>query len=167
MAKSRTLDVVIETPRRSRNKFAFDESSKIFRLTKVLPAGYSFPYDFGFIPGTEAPDGDPLDVLVLMDEPTFPGCVVSVRLLGAFEAEQTEKGKTTRNDRLIAVAQEARDYAQLRSLKDIESNLRKELEHFFVTYHQTRGVKYKILNVCGPTHAASLIQNGKRKKSRK
>jgi inorganic pyrophosphatase len=161
------LDVVIDTPRRSRNKYAFDESSKSFRLSKVLPAGYSFPYDFGFVPGTEAPDGDPLDVLVLTDEPTFPGCVVAVRLLGAFEAEQTEKGKTTRNDRLVAVAEEARDYAQLRSLKDIEQNLREELEHFFVTYHQTKDSKFKILNMCGPTRAATLVQNSKRKKPRK
>jgi inorganic pyrophosphatase len=69
------LQVIIETPAGSRNKFAFDPDQKIFALKKVLPAGMSFPYDFGFLPQTLAPDGDPLDVLLLMDEPAFPAAL--------------------------------------------------------------------------------------------
>src|SRR3982750_1608163 len=99
------LNVVIETPKGSRNKYNFDGSLGLFKLGGVLPAGHSFPYDFGFIPQTTGGDGDPLDVLVLMDEPAFPGCLIRSRLIGVIEAEQTEhNGETTRNDRLIAVA---------------------------------------------------------------
>jgi inorganic pyrophosphatase len=170
MPNAETLDVIIETPRGSRNKFEVDEKTKTCRLSKVLPAGFTFPYDFGFVPGTLAGDGDPLDILVLMDAPAVPGCVVSVRLLGAIEATQTENKTTTRNDRLIAVATEAHDYQHLRTLKDIETNLRRELEHFFTTYHQMNGVKFKILNLCGPERAKALIKKasqkfGKKKKS--
>jgi inorganic pyrophosphatase len=75
--------VVIETPKGCRNKFKYDPKLKRFRLDKVLPAGSSFPYDFGYVPGTLAEDGDPLDVLLLMDESPFPGCVVPGRLAGA------------------------------------------------------------------------------------
>src|SRR5438876_43986 len=98
------LNVVIETPQGSRNKFTFDEELCLFKLGGVLPLGAAFPFDFGFLPDTMGQDGDPLDVLVLMDEPAFPGCLVPARLIGVIEAEQTEKGKTERNDRLIAVA---------------------------------------------------------------
>ena len=68
--------VVIETPKGSRNKYAFNDEQKVFELKKVLPAGMTFPYDFGFVPSTKAEDGDPVDVLVLMDEPAFAGCVL-------------------------------------------------------------------------------------------
>jgi inorganic pyrophosphatase len=78
----RELRVVIETPKGSRNKYAFNPDLGVFELRKVLPAGMVFPYDFGFVPRTRAGDGDPLDVLVLMDEPAFPGCVLGCRLVG-------------------------------------------------------------------------------------
>src|SRR4028119_2143117 len=95
----------VETPEGSRNKFDFDEELGLFKLGGVLPAGAVFPFDFGFVPATRGGDGDPLDVLVLMDEPAFVGCLVPARLIGVIEAEQTERdGETARNDRLIAVA---------------------------------------------------------------
>lgn len=103
------LNVIIETPKGSRNKFNYDEDYNLFKLGGVLPAGAVFPFDFGFIPSTIGGDGDPLDVLLLMDEPAFPGCLVSSRLIAVIEAEQTERdGETTRNDRLIAVAADSR-----------------------------------------------------------
>ena len=85
--KDNLLQVVIETPRLSRNKFAFDPDQHIFALKAVLPAGMAFPYDFGFLPRTIAGDGDPIDVLVLMDEPAFPGVLVPSRLIGVIEGE--------------------------------------------------------------------------------
>jgi inorganic pyrophosphatase len=88
--------VVIETPKGSPNKFAFEPRFGTFVLKGVLPAGAVFPFDFGFVPSTRAEDGDPVDVLVLMDAPAFPGCVVPSRLVGVIEAEQTEGGKTER-----------------------------------------------------------------------
>jgi inorganic pyrophosphatase len=87
------LQVIIETPKGSRNKYAFDPEQEIFALKKVLPAGMAFPYDFGFIPSTLGGDGDPLDVLVLMDEPAFPGCLLKCRIIGVIEGEQGDKTK--------------------------------------------------------------------------
>src|SRR5438270_4478570 len=116
---SAVVRVVIETPKGSRNKYAFDLEEKVFILKKVLPAGMAFPFDFGFIPSTRGDDGDPVDVLVLLDEPVPAGCKVSARLLGVIEAEQTEDGKTERNDRLIAVAEANQEHDGVRSLKDL------------------------------------------------
>jgi inorganic pyrophosphatase len=98
------VQVIIETPKGSRNKYAFDAEQKVFELTKVLPAGMPFPYDFGFIPSTLAEDGDPTDVLVLMDEPAFPGCLLKCRTIGIIEGEQGKGKKSERNDRIIAMS---------------------------------------------------------------
>jgi len=95
------LNVVVDTPKGSRNKYKFDERQGQWRLGKVLPQGMSFPYDFGFIPSTRGEDGDPVDVLLLSDVPSFPGCIIPARLIGVIEAEQTEGEKTVRNDRLV------------------------------------------------------------------
>src|SRR6202030_2361459 len=103
--KDGLLQVIVETPKGSRNKFSFDPEQEIFALKKVLPAGMVFPYDFGFLPKTIAPDGDPIDVLLLMDEPAFPGIAVRARLIGIIEGEQMDGKKRIRNDRLVAVAE--------------------------------------------------------------
>lgn len=92
-----------------------------------------FPFDFGSIPGTVADDGDPLDVLVLMDEPVFSGCVVEARILGAIKAKQTQNGATERNDRLIAVAAKSHTHGSLKSIEDVDKTLLTEIEHFFVS----------------------------------
>src|ERR1700686_915727 len=80
-----SIQVVIETPKGCRNKYAFDPKLRSFKLSRVLPDGMVFPYDFGFVPSTLAEDGDPIDVLLLMDAPAFPGCVVDSRLIGGME----------------------------------------------------------------------------------
>src|SRR5882757_11500967 len=105
------LRVVIETPKGSRNKFAYDSDERIFELKKVLPAGMAFPYDFGFVPLTEADDGDPVDVLVLMDEPAFPGCALTCRPIGVIEGEQGNQKKKERNYRIVAIEQDAHSWA--------------------------------------------------------
>src|SRR5271156_283582 len=97
--KDGTVQVIVETPAGSRNKFAFDPDQSVFALKKVLPAGMVFPYDFGFLPQTLAPDGDPIDVLLLMDESAYPGCLVASRLIGVIEGEQLDGKKKVRNDR--------------------------------------------------------------------
>ena len=95
-----TFQVVIETPKGSRNKYAFDQDARVFALKKVLPAGMTFPHDFGFVPSTKAEDGDPIDVLVLMDEPAFPGVLLKCRPIGVIEeGEQGKRGDKERNDR--------------------------------------------------------------------
>ena len=84
------VNVIIETPRGSQNKFDFDPKLRVFVLKKTLPMGTVFPFDFGFIPKTLGEDGDPLDVLVITDEPAYPGCMVHARLLGVLEARQED-----------------------------------------------------------------------------
>lgn len=154
------LRVVIETPKGSRNKFAFNPDEHIFELKKVLPAGMTFPYDFGFVPLTEADDGDPVDVLVLMDEPAFPGCVLSCRPIGVIEGEQGDKKNAERNDRIVAVEQDAHSWADIKTLEDLGKQFCKELEEFFVNYHKLSGKKYRVLGVKGPAQARKLVKTG-------
>ncbi len=124
------LQVIVETPAGSRNKFAFDPDQRIYSLKKVLPAGMVFPYDFGFLPKTLAPDGDPIDVLLLMDEPAFPGIAVRARLIGVIEGEQLDGKNKIRNDRLVAVAEANHMYSNVRKLKDLPSKWVEELQEF-------------------------------------
>jgi inorganic pyrophosphatase len=155
--KSGRLHVIIETPRGCRNKYSYDEKRKLFKLGSVLTAGAVFPFDFGFIPGTIGEDGDPLDVLVLMDEPAFPGCFVICRLLGVIEAKQTEDGKTERNDRLIAVSANAETHRDVKSLGDLGKELIDQIEHFFVSYNAAKEKKFKPVGRFGPKRARRLI----------
>jgi inorganic pyrophosphatase len=156
--KDDLLQVIIETPAGSRNKFAFDPDQSVFALKKVLPAGMTFPYDFGFLPQTLAADGDPIDVLLLMDEPAYPGCLVPSRLIGVIEGEQIEGKKRIRNDRLLAVADANHMYANIRKIKDLPSKWVKELEIFFVNYHNLEGKKYRLLGCKGADAARMLIK---------
>ena len=156
------IQVVIETPKGSRNKYALDVKQKVFELTKVLPAGMVFPYDFGFIPSTLAEDGDPTDVLVLMDEPAFPGCLLKCRTIGVIEGEQGKKNKAERNDRIVAIEQMNHSYAHVKHVDDLGKKFVKELEEFFVHYHELTGKEYRILDVKGPKEARRRIKDGMR-----
>lgn len=160
--KTDLLQVIVETPSGSRNKFAYDPDQGIFTLRKVLPAGMAFPYDFGFLPQTIAPDGDPIDVLLLMDEPAYPGCLVCSRLIGVIEGEQLEGKKKIRNDRLIAVADANHQYANIRQLKDLPSKWVEELEKFFVHYHSLEGKQYRLLGGKGISAAMRLIKQAQK-----
>jgi len=151
------LRVVIETPKGSRNKYAFDSQQNVFLLKKVLPAGMAFPYDFGFVPSTHAEDGDPIDVLVLMDEPAFAGCVLTCRPIGVIEGEQKDGKKRIRNDRIVAVEQDNHSYAAINHIDDLGKPFVRELEEFFVNYHELSGTQFKILDVRGPREAQRRI----------
>jgi inorganic pyrophosphatase len=153
------VNVVIDTPKGSRNKYKYDEQLGLFRLSKVLPLGSCFPYDFGFIPATRAEDGDPVDVLVLMEEPTFCGCVVPVRLLGVIQAEQTHQGKTVRNDRLIGTIETPFNRPEVRSLGELSLNRLDEIEHFFISYNDVEGRQFKPLGRHEPKVAEKLVQD--------
>jgi inorganic pyrophosphatase len=152
------INVVIETPRGCRNKYKFDDRLGVFRLSSVLPAGAVFPFDFGYVPGTKAEDGDPIDVLLLVDEPVFPGCIVRSRLIGVIEADQTENGKTERNDRLLAVACSSHDHDGITTIKDVDENLRHEVEHFFCSYNDEKGKRFEIRGMRGPRAAMKLLR---------
>jgi inorganic pyrophosphatase len=156
------IQVVIETPKGSRNKYAFAPDQKIFALKKVLPAGMEFPYDFGFVPSTKTEDGDPVDVLVLMDEPAFPGCLLNCRPVGIIEGEQGKKKNAERNDRVVAIEQDNHSYSHIKHVKDLGKPFVEELEEFFVNYHKLSGKKYRVLDVRGPSEAFRRIQDGVR-----
>jgi inorganic pyrophosphatase len=156
------LQVIIETPKGSRNKYAFNPDQRIFELKKVLPVGMAFPYDFGFVPSTIAEDGDPVDVLVLMDEPAFTGCLLRCRLIGIIEGEQGKKKDCERNDRIVAVEEENHSYAHVKHIKDLGKKFVNELEAFFVNYHELSGKEYRILDVRGPKEAKRRIRDGLR-----
>lgn len=160
-AESGELNAVIDTPKGSRNKFEYDERLGLFKLSGVLPAGAYFPFDFGFVPSTTGGDGDPLDVLVLMDEPAFTGCLVPARLIGVIEAEQTEQGgEPERNDRLIAVAAASRTHGSLRSLGSLDEKLVEEIEHFFISYNEIKGKIFKPLGRFGAARAKAVVEEG-------
>jgi inorganic pyrophosphatase len=150
------VNVVIETPQGQPNKFKYDPELGAFRLSRVMPVGMVFPYDFGFLPGTHAEDGDPLDVLVLMDSPAYPGTVVEVRLIGVLRCTQGEKGQpSVRNDRLIAVASEAKTYRADR-LRDLGPQLLDQIEAFFVDYNRIAGRRFKVVKRSGRKAALAV-----------
>ena len=161
--EGKLLNAIIETPMGARNKFAYDEKLGVFRLKKVLPAGHVFPFHFGFIPSTWAEDDGPLDVLVLMEEPAFPGCLVETRLLGAIEATQTKKGRKMRNDRLIAVADKMPSLAHYRNLKNVPESVLAQIEHFFISYNQAEGKTFTPIGRADAARAKKLVQEGERK----
>lgn len=163
--------MVVETPRGNHNKYKYDEKTGRIKLSKVMPEGMMFPYDFGFLPETRSEDGDPLDVLILSDAPTFPGCQIDCRLIGVIKAEQTENAKQSRNDRLIAVAEASVLYSGVRELSDLEAVVLQQIEDFFVNYQKVRNVEFEITGREGARsaeevhQAARQIPRGKRKKA--
>jgi inorganic pyrophosphatase len=152
------LNLIVDTPKGCRNKYKYDEKHGLWRLSKVLPLGASFPFDFGFIPSTRGEDGDPIDALVLLEERAFPGCIVPARLIGVLEAEQTEQGKTVRNDRLVTVVETPYNPPTFHSLQELNSQCLDEIEHFFISYNQMEGRQFKPLGRHGPEKAQEMIE---------
>src|SRR6476661_2733805 len=127
-AKKGTCRAIIETPKGSRNKFDYDPESNLFMLGGLLPEGMMFPFDFGFIPGTLGEDGDPLDIMVLMDAPAHVGCLIEVRIIGIIKSEQSEEGKTETNDRLLGAAVHSYDHEDLQTIGDVSKTLLAQVE---------------------------------------
>ena len=157
------LQVVIETPKNSRNKYAYDHDRGALVLKKVLPPGMLFPYDFGFVPSTLAEDGDPIDVLVLMDEPAVPGCVLDARAIGVIEGvDELEGGETQRNDRLLAVASVSHTFADIDDVAQLPTRLVENMQEFFSNYPRLLGGKvYKVIGREGPAEAKRLIEEAR------
>ena len=161
------IRIVIETPSGSRNKYAFDEKEKIYVLKKVLPAGMTFPYTFGFLPSTLAEDGDPMDVLILMDEPALQGCLVKCRPIGIIEGEQRDKKDTVRNDRVVAIEENNHELAFIKHIDELGKQFIEEVEKFFVNYHEMSGKKYRILDCKGPKEAHRRVKGAMKAAKRK
>jgi inorganic pyrophosphatase len=150
---------VVETPKGSQYKLKYDEEQQAFRLSHVLPVGMSFPFDFGFLPGTRGGDGDPLDVLILMDAPCPMGCLVDARLIGVLEVEQREAdGAVVRNDRLIAVATTSTTHRETRELRDVSPALLTQIEAFFDQYNRLDGKRFRVVHRRGSGAAMALAR---------
>ena len=154
---------IIETPRGRRNKFKYEPDSGLFALSNLLPEGFSFPFDFGFIPSTVADDGDPLDIIVLMDEPAHVGCSLKVRVIGVIRVEQIEDGKKSENDRLVAVAERSYQYQDVTSISDLQKPMLQQITEFLALYNKNSGKQDKIKGVDGPERAVELLQTAIRK----
>jgi inorganic pyrophosphatase len=162
--QGRLARVVVETPKGSGNKLKFDPDLGAMLLDRVLPAGMTFPFDFGFIPATVADDGDPLDAIVLLDSPVHPGCVVPARLIGELRAEQREgRGPWSRNDRLLAVAAASKAHAGTRSVRDMDRFLLESIGAFFTDYHRLDGDSFRVVGRGGPAAARRSVQAAHRR----
>ena len=160
--KKGMVNVIIETPRGSQNKFDFDPELRLFKLAKTLPMGTVFPFDFGFVPGTKGEDGDPLDILVIMDQPAYPGSYVVCRLIGALLADQKEKnGKVVENNRLVGVSDCAVLYADINRPQELNKAMIKEIENFFIDYNKHEGKEFTPKGWVEADAAMKLIEKGK------
>lgn len=136
------VNVLIEIPGGSKNKYEFDKDMNAFALDRVLFASVQYPYDYGFIPNTLADDGDPLDGMVIMDEPTFPGCVITAKPIGMLE--MIDGGD--RDEKLLCVPSEDPRYDGVSSLKDISPHRLEEIAEFFRTY---KNLEKKVTEILG------------------
>ncbi|MBK4731384.1 inorganic diphosphatase [Oxynema sp. CENA135] len=139
--KPGTVNVLIEIPGGSKNKYEFDKDLQAFALDRVLYSSVQYPLDYGFIPNTLADDGDPLDGLVIMDQPTFPGCVIAARPIGMLE--MIDGGD--RDEKLLCVPVTDPRYTNIKSLKDVASHRLDEISEFFKTYKNLEKKETEIL----------------------
>src|SRR6201985_1525087 len=151
--------VVVQTPPRSRAKFDYDPKIKTFTLSKSLLTGLTYPHDWGFVPSTRADDGDPIDIMVVHDAGTFPGIVLTCRVIGILQIEQQTKGKTERNDRLFAVPRHSHSEQALKDVRDLSKPIRQELEKFFKATDELEDKKLTIIGWKGPKAAVQAIKD--------
>ena len=146
-SSKQAFHVVVESPGGSRVKIAYDPNLRAFKFSRPLVAGVCYPYDWGFIPGTVAPDGDPLDAMVFCDTPTFPGVVIECRALGVLRLKQNRKNASgrERNDRLIAIPIKAPRFESFRKATDLPLRWRQELEGFFLATTRFENKEAEIL----------------------
>ena len=136
------LNVLIEIPGGSKNKYEFDKDLEAFALDRVLYSSVRYPYDYGFVPNTLADDGDPLDGMVMMDEPTFPGCVIPCRPIGMLE--MIDGGD--RDEKILCVPDKDPRYAHVKSLKDVAPHRLEEIAEFFRSY---KNLEKKVTQILG------------------
>jgi inorganic pyrophosphatase len=153
------IHVVVETPRGSRAKFAFDPKLQAFTLKKSLLVGLTYPHDWGFIPSTQSEDGDPLDIMVVHDATTFPGVVLTCRIIGVLQIEQKSKTKVERNDRLFAVPRRSHSELGLHDVMELSKPMQEELEKFFVATDELEDKKLRVIGWKGPKAALRTIKD--------
>ena len=151
---TKTFDVLIEIPKGSRNKYEYDFELKKVRYDRMIFSSMMYPADYGFIPETLALDGDPLDVLVLVTEPTFPGCVMEVKPIGVFHMAD-EKGP---DEKVICVPVSDPIWNKHNDLKDVNGHLIKEIEHFFQVYKDLEQKKVDVEGWGDLSEANTIIE---------
>jgi inorganic pyrophosphatase len=144
---------VVESPKGSENKYEYDVAKKAIVLDRVLYSAVHFPGDYGFLPRTLDEDGDPLDILVLVTTPTFPGCIMKARPVGLLRMLDGEK----RDDKILAVPTEDPRYSEYKDLDDLPEHILKEIAYLFETYKVLEGKSVKILGWEGAGAAKSII----------
>lgn len=148
------INVLIEIPAGSKNKYEFDKDMNAFILDRVLFSSVQYPYDYGFVPNTLADDGDPLDGMVLMDQPTFPGCVIAARPIGMLE--MIDGGD--RDEKILCVPDEDPRYSKVKSLGDIADHRLDEIAEFFKTYKNLEKKVTEILGWKDVSEVAPLVE---------
>ncbi len=151
------VEAFIEIPKGSSNKYEYDEERKVFVLDRPLFSPMFYPADYGFIPNTLADDGDPLDIMVLMANPTFPGCLIKCRVIGMFLMSD-EKGH---DEKIIAVPVNDPRYAEIKKVDDMGPHLKLEFEHFFSEYKQLEGKKVSVEGWADRTRALQAVAKAK------
>lgn len=158
---SMNVDVIIETPKGSAQKYDYVPNTPFFKMKKILPSGMVFPYDFGFIPKTRGKDGDPLDVIVISEFQSFPGVIIKCRIIGGIKAEQSKEknsDKLIRNDRFLAIPKCSNIFQNVEKMEDLPGQITDQIEEFFVGYNKLEGKKFKALDKMGPREAQRLIE---------
>jgi inorganic pyrophosphatase len=145
--------MIVEIPMNSANKYEYDGKLGVFRLDRALYSPMHYPGDYGFIPGTLAEDNDPMDVLVLVQEPSFTGCLIEVRPVGVLNMEDQAEG----DQKILAVPTQNPRYDQIHTVDQIFSHVRREIEHFFEIYKELEGRKTRIAGWGGPMEARKAI----------
>ena len=149
------VNVVVEIPQGARNKYEFDKQTGVFRLDRVLYSAMEYPGDYGFIPQTFYEDGDPIDALVMVTDPTFPGCLIDVRPIGLFRME--DRGKP--DDKILTVPNHDPIAAGYHDIADIPQHFLKEVAHFFAVYKDLEGAHVKTIGWEDATHARERINH--------
>jgi inorganic pyrophosphatase len=150
--------MIVEIPKNSANKFEYDGELGVFRLDRALYSPMHYPGDYGFIPGTLADDGDPLDVLTLVTEPSFTGCLIEVRPVGVLYMVDKEE----HDEKILAVPNHNPRYDSIHTVDQIFPHLKREIEHFFSIYKELQGSKTRMEGWGGPKEARKLINDTRR-----
>lgn len=151
------VEAVIEIPRGSRNKYEFDHDAGVFRLDRVLYSSVHYPTDYGFIVQTLAGDGDPLDILVVVEEPTFPGCHLRARPIGTLEMYD-EKGQ---DEKILAVLEDDPRFTGIARIEQLHEHWTKEIATFFSTYKELQSLAVEVRGWHGVEEAWRVIEEAR------
>jgi inorganic pyrophosphatase len=153
------VNAVVEIPGGQANKYEYDEDLRVFRLDRPLYASVHYPGDYGFIPSTRSSDGDPLDVLILLQNPTFSGCVIEIRPIGILEM----RDQTVSDQKILAVASSSPVHKGVRNHTDLDQHVLREIEHFYSVYKQLEGKHTEVQGWHGSAHAHRIIRTAQQR----